>query len=216
MAKTFRTGLLTGVAATCAIFAVAALLVWPPTALGRVGAAPEPPVLPPLVAGSTESGNLPYGSLKEGIVQSYWIPFLTLVRDEYPDATIHTHYRHEELIPGGVFRLSGNDPADAVTLIDMLDESAEERGWTAVEAYQFESSIYTMRGYEQDGYVFAVLAFTNAIQEAASNSLVIDLDFIGTPPADGPRVQPLFVLTNLPREGLPWLAPDWKPIERVE
>lgn len=86
-----------------------------------------------------------------------------------------------------------------------LDKAAKAGGWVDVGKYTFNSGIYLMRGYEQSGHVFAVLAFQDGFQRE-TNAIRLTLSSPARNPFD---VIPLIIFTDVSFEDgrAPWIDP---------
>lgn len=210
-ASPFRIVIVTA-AFACVLLLVAILLLPSEITNVRSAAPPASPVLPEEVTSETASGETPYGSVMTGILQSYWIPMLMLVRERYPEARIFEVYRRRTLPLGGRLHSPRDDPD---TLLFKLAKAADNAGWDPIDDFQFDSSIYEMRCYRRMGYVFCVLAFTDALRSAPSNRIYLDLSRLDIPPSDKDDFAPVFVITDIGdarQDRQPWIDSSALPI----
>ena len=186
-----------------------------PTAVTRLpafrGDAPSSPVLPPVVGMFQGADHEPDAALRL-FSQDVGEIFLRLVREAHDEAYAVRAYRR----PGNALTRSDARSSDLGPLIDSLDASAIEKGWTSVPAYALDRTLYGTRGYRKDGYVFAVAMLSDAVaieELAAANvtAVLIDNSRLGRRRFDVARVDdvvPLTIVTDLPSDLLfeaPWL-----------
>lgn len=195
-----------------AIAALVAVLVIVPAATGlRASPPPESPQLPDGVTASTESGNSPYGSFEAGVLQSYWVPFLDLVRERYPDARLFDAFRRRSLALGGSLHRQRDDPD---TLLAKLRVSAAETGWERITDLAASSSIYDFECFGQSGYVFCILGFKDTLRSGPSDTVVLDLDALRRPPKGEDDFAAVYIITDVADSGAntPGISPAAAPI----
>ena len=162
------------------------------------------PVLPVEVVVSDkiyDSGLL--GSL----LQSYSAPMVRSLRTRFPDTLPYGAYRPRDLIlefEGRANPGAGDEPG----LFPALDRAARAAGWTPIEALSLRNAVYVMRGYENAGHVFAVLALRDHVYRDADG-----LRITFAPQAQGATLDfiPLLVFTDLGHSApdrAPWLHPQ--------
>ena len=165
------------------------------------------PVLPVEVVVSDkiyDSGLL--GSL----LQSYSAPMVRSLRTRFPDTLPYGAYRPRDLIlefEGRANPGAGDEPG----LFPALDRAARAAGWTPIEALSFRNAVYVMRGYENAGHVFAVLALTDLVYTDQNGLQISSVPAAGGGIGVTADFTPLLVLTDIgsqPPARQPWLHPQ--------
>ena len=206
--RPFFTGILIGT-----VLALFAVLVIVPTVASLRATPPDSPQLPEGVTASTESGVEPYAGLENGVLQSYWIPFIEFVRERYPDARIYYAYRRRSLALGGRMHRQRNDPN---TLVGMLRESAADTGWEPIRDMDISNAVYHFECFGQSGYVYCIFAFTDMLRRGPSDTMVLSFDAFRTPPEGDGDFAAVYIITDIAdtrAKPPPGISPSAKPLK---
>lgn len=202
------TGLVVGLLVGAGITMVGAMPnLWQP--LLRVSA-PDPMVLPDSIGVGSYPVEVP--PVRSLVFLDMTAPYRALAEASYADVWETTYLWRPDrpLHPRETRQVVGGPP----TLIELLDERAQESGWTRDDRFRHEGWSFSAAGYERDGYIFAVVILGRRAAQMEDGHLIVS-DDAGpeTPPG---TVLPVAIFTNLPRPqtptiDAPWIAPDaWR------